>query len=197
MSGGRAAGSRPTPPPGQIFHQLKRNLPLSSSRPPFVSPDEYHQFSPVISHREATAEGVVSIAIKTPLKRKAVREANDAAELNEWTDSPGCAEVDSSSLLTPVSGKVGRNYCRSKVAKHNKSGPQTPLSNAGSPSSNLLTPVSTCRYDSSLGLLTKKFISLLKHAQDGILDLNKAAETLEVRLAAPLLCPKQLFVAMD
>lgn len=32
----------------------------------------------------------------------------------------------------------------------------------------------------SLGLLTKKFINLLKHAQDGILDLNKAAETLEV-----------------
>lgn len=32
----------------------------------------------------------------------------------------------------------------------------------------------------SSGLLTKKFINLLKHAQDGILDLNKAAETLEV-----------------
>ncbi|XP_020111381.1 transcription factor E2FA-like isoform X2 [Ananas comosus] len=55
------------------------------------------------------------------------------------------------------------------------------MSNAGSPSSNPLTPVGTCRYDSSLGLLTKKFINLLKHAQDGILDLNKAAETLEVQ----------------
>lgn len=30
------------------------------------------------------------------------------------------------------------------------------------------------------GLLTKKFISLLKQAPDGILDLNNAAETLEV-----------------
>lgn len=30
------------------------------------------------------------------------------------------------------------------------------------------------------GLLTKKFINLIKHAEDGILDLNKAAETLEV-----------------
>jgi transcription factor E2F3 len=29
-------------------------------------------------------------------------------------------------------------------------------------------------------LLTKKFISLLKQAEDGILDLNNAAETLEV-----------------
>lgn len=30
------------------------------------------------------------------------------------------------------------------------------------------------------GLLTKKFVNLIKHAEDGILDLNKAAETLEV-----------------
>lgn len=30
------------------------------------------------------------------------------------------------------------------------------------------------------GFLTKKFINLIKHAEDGILDLNKAAETLEV-----------------
>lgn len=33
---------------------------------------------------------------------------------------------------------------------------------------------------SHLGLLTKKFINLIKHAEDGILDLNKAADTLEV-----------------
>ncbi|KAJ6743999.1 TRANSCRIPTION FACTOR E2F [Salix purpurea] len=46
---------------------------------------------------------------------------------------------------------------------------------------NNLTPTGPCRYDSSLGLLTKKFINLIKHAEDGILDLNKAAETLEVQ----------------
>lgn len=33
-----------------------------------------------------------------------------------------------------------------------------------------------------LGLLTKKFINLIKHAEDGILDLNKAADTLEVTI---------------
>ncbi|XP_044964517.1 transcription factor E2FC-like [Hordeum vulgare subsp. vulgare] len=38
-----------------------------------------------------------------------------------------------------------------------------------------------CRYDSSLGLLTKKFINLLKGAEDGSLDLNKAVEILEVQ----------------
>lgn len=35
-------------------------------------------------------------------------------------------------------------------------------------------------YQNFTGLLTKKFINLLKHAEDGDLDLNKAAETLEV-----------------
>lgn len=38
----------------------------------------------------------------------------------------------------------------------------------------------SCRYDSSLGLLTKKFIQLLDGAPDGVLDLNKAAEALQV-----------------
>lgn len=37
-----------------------------------------------------------------------------------------------------------------------------------------------CRYDSSLGMLTKKFLGLIDNAADGILDLNKAAETLKV-----------------
>jgi len=38
-----------------------------------------------------------------------------------------------------------------------------------------------CRYDSSLSLLTKKFVSLLEGAEDGTIDLNKEAEMLEVR----------------
>lgn len=78
---------------------------------------------------------------------------------------------------------------------------------AGSPGNNF-AQAGTCRYDSSLGnnlfhklmfeeivvldnklllmiysasgLLTKKFIKLIKQAEDGILDLNKAADTLEV-----------------
>lgn len=36
------------------------------------------------------------------------------------------------------------------------------------------------------GLLTKKFISLIKHAEDGVLDLNKAASTLEVSILSVL-----------
>ena len=46
----------------------------------------------------------------------------------------------------------------------------------------LQTPGSgSCRYDSSLGLLTKKFVMLMQDADHGILDLNKAAEELHVQ----------------
>lgn len=39
----------------------------------------------------------------------------------------------------------------------------------------------TCRYDSSLGLLTKKFVALMQSAPNGILDLNAAASHLNVQ----------------
>lgn len=39
----------------------------------------------------------------------------------------------------------------------------------------------TCRYDSSLGLLTKKFVALIQNAPEGILDLNQAASMLGVQ----------------
>ncbi|XP_022729952.1 transcription factor E2FB-like isoform X2 [Durio zibethinus] len=92
----------------------------------------------------------------------------------------GYTEVVSSSLQTPVSGKGGKAQKTSRLTKSSKFGPQTPASNLGSPGNNL-TPAGPCRYDSSLGLLTKKFINLIKQAEDGILDLNKAADTLEVQ----------------
>ncbi|KAI9485240.1 MAG: E2F/DP family winged-helix DNA-binding domain-containing protein [Benjaminiella poitrasii] len=39
----------------------------------------------------------------------------------------------------------------------------------------------SCRYDSSLGLLTKKFIALLRSSAQGDLDLNRAASLLKVQ----------------
>lgn len=38
-----------------------------------------------------------------------------------------------------------------------------------------------CRFDSSLAALTKKFIGLMEKSENGILDLNKAADTLQVQ----------------
>ncbi|NXX55679.1 E2F2 factor, partial [Scopus umbretta] len=43
------------------------------------------------------------------------------------------------------------------------------------------SPGEKTRYDTSLGLLTKKFICLLSESPDGVVDLNRAAEVLEVQ----------------
>ncbi|XP_059463439.1 transcription factor E2FA isoform X2 [Corylus avellana] len=182
MSGGARGPSRPTapkvggmqiPPPPP-----KRNLStLASTKPPFVPPDDYHRFSSAADFRQAADREAEAIVVRSPLlKRKSGTDDHEVQSI-DWTSSPGCHSVVNSPLKTPVSAKGGRIYNRSQASK-GRSGPQTPVSNVGSPAP--LTPGS-CRYDSSLGLLTKKFINLLKQAEDGILDLNKAAGTLEVQ----------------
>ncbi|MCL7025950.1 hypothetical protein MKW94_012545 [Papaver nudicaule] len=184
MSGSRATNQqRLAQPSEQIMQSLKRHLPFSSMKPPFVPSEDYHRFSSPAGNnnnrRAVDDDEVEIIVVKSPMKRKTEIEECEA-ESSDWTTSPGFAEVVNSPLQTPVSGKGGRVYNRTKASKYNRSGPQTPVSNAGSPG-NPLTPAGTCRYDSSLGLLTKKFINLIKHAEDGILDLNNAADTLEVQ----------------
>lgn len=70
----------------------------------------------------------------------------------------------------------------------NGNSPATPLTTPGSTSGLelALAPSSNdkdrgCRYDSSLGLLTKKFVQLIQQADDGVLDLNVAATALNVQ----------------
>ncbi|KAK6926525.1 E2F/DP family, winged-helix DNA-binding domain [Dillenia turbinata] len=163
-------------PPGQM---LKRQLPFTSMKPPFAPPDDYHHFSSSDLSRVSSNHDADAIVVKSPLKRKS--EATDFEDDSTgWVTAPEQAEVVNSPLKTPVSGKGGKAPKVSRITKCNRSGPQTPVSNVDS-SGNNLTPVGPCRYDSSLGLLTKKFINLIKHAEDGILDLNKAADTLEVQ----------------
>jgi len=44
-----------------------------------------------------------------------------------------------------------------------------------------MTDTVNSRYDCSLGILTKKFVALVKSAPNGVLDLNSAAEQLAVK----------------
>ncbi|CAN4113982.1 unnamed protein product [Withania somnifera] len=161
----------------QISQPIKRYLPFAS---PFVTPEDYHRFStPGVVNSRIGLDSLHpdAIVIKSPaLKRKTgyIKEVDSSV----CTANSGYADVANSPLGTPVSGKGGRAHGRSRATKSNKSGPPTPVFNTGSPSP--LTPAS-CRYDSSLGLLTKKFINLITHAEDGMLDLNHAADTLEVQ----------------
>ncbi|XP_071710460.1 transcription factor E2FA-like [Rutidosis leptorrhynchoides] len=169
---------------GQILNSMRRHLPFSSTRPPFVPTDDYHRFphgndvSRVATTSDQMTEAiVVKSPFPQPVKRKLGTDYNEVPS-NDWVMAGYNATVNSP-LSTPVSAKGGRVNGRSKATKNNKPVPQTPVSNIGSPSQ--FTPVGSCRYDSSLGLLTKKFINLIKHAEDGILDLNNAAETLDVQ----------------
>ena len=49
------------------------------------------------------------------------------------------------------------------------------------PSNSNASAMAGARFDNSLGLLTQKFVDLLKRAPEGILDLNVAAERLGVQ----------------
>ncbi|KAK7278716.1 hypothetical protein RJT34_23752 [Clitoria ternatea] len=172
----REAAAAPTRPP------LKRHLAFVT-KPPFAPPDEYHSFSGSDSRKVADREAE-AVVVRSPfMKRKSGMndregESQLQSQPQKWSNSPGYTTITNSPLKTPVSAKGGRTH-RAKVSKEGRSCPPTPIPNAGSPLP--LTPAGSCRYDSSLGLLTKKFINLVKHAEDGILDLNKAAETLEVQ----------------
>ncbi|KAE8786047.1 Transcription factor E2FA [Hordeum vulgare] len=166
----------------QIVQSVQKCVPLDPERPPFAVPDEYHQFPlpPSSSAAAAASRGSAGgdveegIVIRTPLKRKAPSGENDAIESTEWIiTNPGFTEGVSSPHMTPVSGKAARTY-KSK-AKGSNDGLQTPISNAGT----YFSESSLCNVCS--GELTKKFISLLKQAEDGILDLNNVAEILVVK----------------
>ncbi|KQJ92170.1 hypothetical protein BRADI_4g42050v3 [Brachypodium distachyon] len=147
---------------------------------PFGSPPgEYHHFGPADGSGAGAGEMTEAIVLRTPLKRKHNREDNGVAESNDWMMSPGYANAASSPVPTPPSGKGSKHSTKLKSAKGQKSCSQAPLF-SGSPG-NPATPVGGCRYDSSLGLLTKKFLNLLKGAPGGMVDLNNAAETLEVQ----------------
>ncbi|BDA44165.1 Transcription factor E2F3 [Coccomyxa sp. Obi] len=74
-------------------------------------------------------------------------------------------------------GDVGAARNSARVVRRSASRSGTTKSPATTPGQG----TGNCRYDSSLGLLTKKFVALVEAAPDGVLDLNKAAESLSVQ----------------
>ncbi|CAN8316582.1 unnamed protein product [Cochlearia groenlandica] len=174
------ASSAPVVPP------IRRHLAFASTKPPFHPSDDYHRFTPFsLTNSDSSLvkiRGVVdreedAVIVRSPSRKRKTTTDVITAPYNDGFASSGLSSIPNSPCQAPVSAKGGRINFRSK-AKVNKLIPQTPISNAGSPVA--LTPGS-CRYDSSLSLLTKKFVNLMKQAKDGMLDLNKAAETLEVQ----------------
>ncbi|WZY80919.1 hypothetical protein YC2023_027303 [Brassica napus] len=149
------------PPPKRQHHPS-----AASMKPPLVAPGDYHRFESAES-RGGPDQVSEAIVIKSSLTDM-VNQIYEPSEFNTGV------------LQTAVTGKGGKAKKSSRSVKFNKTGMQAAGFNAGSPGNNF-AQAGSCRYDSSLGLLTKKFIHLIKQAEDGILDLNKAADTLEVQ----------------
>nr|XP_010934217.1 transcription factor E2FB isoform X2 [Elaeis guineensis] len=115
----------------------------------------------------------------------AVKRQTNGTEINKVESSEGPIgqrqkEEAGSHILPTESGTGVKRPRKTKPSKHKKAVQQQLPGPAEGNLSNILNP-SSCRYDSSLGLLTKKFINLLREAADGTLDLNRAAEILDVQ----------------
>ncbi|GAV63601.1 E2F_TDP domain-containing protein, partial [Cephalotus follicularis] len=156
-------------------HQV---FPSFLGRPPL----HHHPFSPTPSPSNLLPDFSSRCHdTHSAFTRLALKHTNEHDNNEEQTSGralvSGCSKVINDLSLQPESRKGGKNNSRGRILKIAKSGTQ--LSNAESP--NGLNPANGCRYDSSLGLLTRKFINLIQDAKDGTLDLNKTAEVLEVQ----------------
>ncbi|KAI5678350.1 hypothetical protein M9H77_09300 [Catharanthus roseus] len=140
----------------------------SSRRSPFLPsassttaafPDSKHALataSPPTNGRDASkAKHRVTAAI--PVQKTAGALTNSPAEPVFCTEAAHCSKARGSKLA-----KSGTVEANAEI-----------LENLGLSGS--------CRYDSSLGLLTKKFLNLIQEAPGGTLDLNKTADVLEVQ----------------
>ncbi|XP_019057791.1 PREDICTED: transcription factor E2FB-like [Tarenaya hassleriana] len=172
---------------------------MSESQKPSKSPPPKRQLHPAVFsmrsaafgdyHRfDATKRGGASdqeteaIVFKSPSQvRQALSlhqhpkpetdTANRTPESNELSTEEEEEEEEvgksNDSIHTPVSEEVGKAQNSSDSKK-------------GSPGDNF-GQAGTSRYNSSLGVLTKNLVNLIKHVEDGILDLREAAAILQVK----------------
>ncbi|KAM3710811.1 hypothetical protein ACJW31_01G059900 [Castanea mollissima] len=161
----------PNPPnqqPGLQFHTHNHN-PYAAAAFQGVQPFAFFASNPFPSYSHAAASSVAHSATFAELALRQMNELDECeAQTSGQADIPGQTELANDLPLKPESRTGGKHQTQSKAPKHTKSGTQK-------------TDIANCRYDSSLGLLTKKFISLIQEAKDGTLDLNHTADILQVQ----------------
>nr|XP_046183038.1 transcription factor E2F3-like [Oncorhynchus gorbuscha] len=112
----------------------------------------------------------------------------------DWTESPlyTTTPIGVSTDETGQRPPLGRHPTKRRLELEESDQQYTSETNSGSRAKRATrlslrgpkTPPSTLektRYDTSLGLLTQKFVQLLAQSSDGVVDLNRAAESLKVR----------------
>ncbi|RCV32551.1 hypothetical protein SETIT_7G011900v2 [Setaria italica] len=159
-----AAPAPPRPPPA---------APVSNDMPPPRPPQQQAGSMLPPPAPKAAGKGM-PMPNSQPNEQKNGGE-NSQAEINMGETTQG---HDKDTTSEPA--KVIKRVKKLKVSKHS-TGTADGSGAVEGDSGPSLHSIYHCRYDNSLSLLTKKFINLLQGAENGTLDLNKAAETLEVQ----------------
>ncbi|XP_069808484.1 transcription factor E2F1 [Dendropsophus ebraccatus] len=91
--------------------------------------------------------------------------------------SPGCAGQKPTLGRPPVKRKLDLEAGHRYIPE----GLQTPRGKARNPGRGVKSPGERSRYETSLNLTTKRFLELLSKSADGVVDLNWAAQVLNVQ----------------
>ncbi|KAL6653193.1 hypothetical protein ACP70R_012118 [Stipagrostis hirtigluma subsp. patula] len=163
-----AAQAPPRPPPPPL------PTPAATEQPPPQPPQPPPAAGAALPPISPKPAGKGSPNSKPPSTEQNDGRENSQAEVNKEET----AQANDKAITTgPV--KVMKRPKKLKASKHTLG--TSDSFGAAEGDAGPLFSLNHCRYDSSLSLLTKKFINLLEGAEDGTLDLNKAAETLEVQ----------------
>eukprot|EP00958_Prasinococcus_capsulatus_P010672 scaffold1041_cov414-Prasinococcus_capsulatus_cf.AAC.11 len=187
---------------------LPPHTQFASTRPAFHSPGEYHRFKDtaapsgpytpeadrlhfsripeVIYPGDAQRLAEAAAMVRLPNTQRRPLGGRDACQgpCLQIARRPQINKAGDRGSIDGLDGDGGRRSVSGAWADGTD-----PLSSPTPTPGAQLTPGSSSRYDSSLGLLTRKFLMLIERAENGILDLNKAAEVLKVWVAPFLGCP--------
>ncbi|KAG7599726.1 E2F/DP family winged-helix DNA-binding domain [Arabidopsis suecica] len=149
--------------------------PSSTNRPFSVSQSlPNSQQSPLISSHWDDSYSQITQKVQKSRKNHRIQLGSIANMAGESID---IAKVIVKQESSPQD--IKRVYNKSKGTKQLKAGKR--MANGEAQNGGLNGTSINCRYDSSLGLLTKKFVKLIQEAEDGTLDLNYCADVLEVQ----------------
>ncbi|CAI5532512.1 unnamed protein product [Closterium sp. Naga37s-1] len=173
---------------GYSYGSQPYQVPFTHMRPAFAAPDAYHQFQdPAVYQgggyaagqygRQGEEEYLVAKFSEHSLRQNAPGMAPTVLS-GQTTGEPWPRFNNGEDPLTARGRKMARGKAAGAAWEHGDAGMglNSPAGPMGQPQQQ-----SACRYDNSLGLLTKKFIDLIKGSDDGTLDLNTAASTLQVQ----------------
>ena len=188
----------PTPPRSSFLQQQRRNL----TRKCFIlTPSAYYinpAFPKLFSDEKCNGLRLYSSPTVVKTKQSWTADLFSPSQISVTPHSPSSASTSlfvstssttsvnlfSQRLLPTPPRSAGDTQSISPREENSISSANRPLHSSPASSARIGTPSSLShpsRYDSSLGLLTKKFVQILRESPDNSLDLNRAAMELGVQ----------------